>query len=63
MRSEDVQAGLLGEQRLAHHFRKRSLDHLIKNHRRCGESGEGAKDAQAVRVFLEPLTNDGCRLS
>ena len=58
MRSEDVQAGLLGEQRLAHHFRKRSLDHLIKNHRRCGESGEGAKDAQAVRVFLEPLTND-----
>ena len=29
MRSEDVQAGLLGEQRLAHVFRKRSLEHLL----------------------------------
>ena len=29
MRSEDVQAGLLAEQRLAHVFRKRALGHLL----------------------------------
>jgi hypothetical protein len=50
MRTEDVQAGLLGEQRLAHHFRKRALDHLLRYHRRCGESGEGSLEAQAVRA-------------
>ena len=52
------QAGLLGEQRLAHHFRKRALDHLLRHHRKCGEGGGGADEARAVRVFLEPLGHD-----
>ena len=58
MRAEDVQAGLLGEQRLAHLFRQRALDHLLQHHKRCGETGERSHEAMAVRVFLEPLGQD-----
>ena len=58
MRSEDVQAGLLAEQRLAHVFRKRALGHLLAHHRRCGTHDERTQETQAVRVFLEPLGHD-----
>ena len=58
MRSEDIQAGLLSEQRLAHVFRKRALEHLLAHHRRCGALEERPLEAQAVRVFLEPLGAD-----
>ena len=45
IRTEDVQAGLLGEQRLAHFFRQSSLAHLLHNHKRCGTSEARAQYA------------------
>ena len=58
MRSEDVQSGLLGEQRLAHLFRQRALEHLLTNHRRVGNMDERTHEKDAVSVFLEPLASD-----
>jgi len=50
MRTEDVQAGLLGEQRLAHVFRQRSLEHLLQHHARCGAADARARGAGDPRL-------------
>ena len=48
MRTEDVQAGLLAEQRLAHVFRQRALEHLLAHHRRCGAARTRPRAARAI---------------
>ena len=62
MRSEDVQAGLLAEQRLAHIFRKRALQHLLQHHRRCGTNEERSHEAQVSRPWACPPEYPPCTL-
>jgi hypothetical protein len=57
MRAEQVQAGLLREQRLSHLLRQRALAHLLQHHAQGGADA-GRHEEDAVAVFLEPLAHD-----
>ena len=57
MRTEDVQAGLLAEQRLAHVFRQRALEHLLAHHRRCGAADARDHERRALSIFMEPMAH------